>query len=947
MGIAADLVARWTDEFPDLTDIQVQAVRAGLFTGSDNLLVAAPTSSGKTLVGEMAAAAGAHAGRRHAVFAVPFKALAAEHFLRLQARYEGLLRIVISDGDHSEFDEDIRRGNYALAVCTYEKLQFLVGQDPSLLDRLSVLVVDEVQLVGEPNRGPALELMLTHFLYSQTPPRIVALSASLDDLGQLAHWLRAAPVVSRERPVPLTECVADLTGTAFAIDGEAELREVKQFRSCSDREQLLDAVCSTLVGENQQVLVFHTQLRSTVDTSERLVRILPARGLSEEVGRELSLLEDPDARSALQRCLSSGVAYHNADLAADERRIVEAAFRDGTVRVLVATTTLAMGVNLPSDWTIVADTTRWSPQGRTDISVAEYKNMAGRAGRLGRRSAGYSLLLADSTEERRRLFADYVSADPENVRSQIPRQRFEDLVFSIVCSDAGNTEDQIVEFLTRTLAYETDWEPAGDGVANTRRGVSSAMTRCLSSNLVVQQDGRYVPTGPARQLAQTGLSLATAIRLMDALGMVSEVLPDADILLQIASCAECGDRPWPRRVYGHAIDPRPPIPWSSIPKAPGGPLDGLVSRVVLEDAEIAALVRLTCLFDWTAGVDTRTISRSYQGAAPVRLKSLGEAAAALIGAMLRAGTQQQLDETVKQRLHDLEQSCRYGVPPELAGLARLRVHGVGRDALTPLLASDKGRQLVEPDAVLEAAVEDFDGLLSPAQVVALQLAIEQDAEESMERRRVGQEARAQTAGLPTRLINDLYTRDGTGLEQPVCDAMNHIGLAASRLVHQPHGEEDIRLTHSSGTVVVSVTASETVAKPIKWTKANGVLGQGAGLNPVNYVCIGRPRFEALAIERASQIGQETGGRTILLLTMPAFAEMILRVVEGRMQPIEVADVLALRSGVYDVSDLPAEELAIGQGVDHPYGMGADMSQVPSRQESLGRAAEAPEDYGAR
>ena len=113
----------------------------------------------------------------------------------------------------------------------------------------------------------------------------------------------------------------------------------------------------------------------------------------------------------------------------------------------------------------------------------------------------------------------------------------------------------------------------------------------------------------------------------------------------------------------------------------------------------------------------------------------------------------------------------------------------------------------------------------------------------------------------------------------------------------------------------------------------------------NYVCVGRPRFETLAIERASQIGQETGGRTILLLTIPAFAEMILRVVEGRMQPTEVADFFALRSGAYDVSELPAEELAIGQGVDNSHGMGADMPPGRAEQELLGRAAEAPEDYG--
>jgi len=913
MGIAADLVARWAAEFSDLTDVQEQAIRAGLFTGSNNLLVAAPTSSGKTLVGEMAAAAGAHTGRRHAILAVPFKALAAEHYSRLQARYAGLLRIVISDGDVSEFDEDIRRGNYALAICTYEKLRFLVGQDPSLLDQLSVLVVDEVQLVGDAGRGPGLELMLTRFLNVATPPRIVALSASLDDLGPLARWLRATPVVSRERPVPLTEGVVDLTGSAVVPDGETRLKEFKRFSSGSDREQLLDAVCSTLVREDQQVLVFRAQVRSTVETAERLARLFPAKGLSEQLGRELALLEDPETRAALQRCLSAGVAYHNADLGPEERGIVETAFREGTVGVLVSTTTLAMGVNLPSDWAIVADTTRWSGERTTDISVAEYKNAAGRAGRLGRKSAGYSLLLAESAEERRGLLVNYVSASPENVRSQLPRRPFEDIVFSIVCSDVGHTDDAIVDFLTRTLAYETDWEPAGNAVAVIRGGVESAVQRCLLSGLVVEQAGRWVPTTPARQYAHAGLSLASAIRLTDALGMAQAGLLDADILLQITSCRECGDRPWPKRAYGrYLIDPRPAIVQAGIPRSAGGPLDALLSKVVLEDAEIGALVRMMCLLDWTAGVATRTISRTYQGAAPVRLRSFGEAAASLTGAMLRAGAQRQLDEATTQRLRELEQSCRYGVPAGLAALARLRVRGVGRDALMPLISSDKGRLLVEPDAVLDADIEDFDGLLAPAQVVALQQAIEQDTKQSIERRRAGQDARAQTAGLPTRLINDLYVLEGTALEQAVCDALTHVGLAASRLVHQPHGEEDIRLVHSSGTVVISVTASETPGKPIKWTKANGVLGQGAGLNPVNYVCIGRPRFEALAIRHASQIGQETGGRTILLLTIPAFAELVLRCVENRLQPAALADFLALRSGACDASQLPDDASAPGE-----------------------------------
>ena len=82
-----------------------------------------------------------------------------------------------------------------------------------------------------------------------------------------------------------------------------------------------------------------------------------------------------------------------------------------------------------------------------------------------------------------------------------------------------------------------------------------------------------------------------------------------------------------------------------------------------------------------------------------------------------------------------------------------------------------------------------------------------------------------------------------------------------------------------------------------------MLGQGAGLNPVNYVCIARPRFEALAIRHASEIGQETGGRSLLLLTIPALGEMVLRCAEGRWTASNVCDFMATHSGSIDLGDL--------------------------------------------
>jgi len=187
LGAPAELVDVWRDSVDILTDVQEKAVRAGALDGQTNLLVMAPTSSGKTLVGEMAATTSAYTRRRHAIFIVPFRALAEEHYELFRTRYAHLLSVVISTADWAEFDADIRAGNFNLAVMTYEKLTSFLAQQPDLLTRCTALVVDEVQLLGEGERGARLELLLTQVLKAEDAPQIIALSASLDEVNGLVQ----------------------------------------------------------------------------------------------------------------------------------------------------------------------------------------------------------------------------------------------------------------------------------------------------------------------------------------------------------------------------------------------------------------------------------------------------------------------------------------------------------------------------------------------------------------------------------------------------------------------------------------------------------------------------------------------------------------------------------------------------------------------------------------
>ncbi|MCA9913127.1 MAG: hypothetical protein KC496_07250, partial [Anaerolineae bacterium] len=120
--------------------------------------------------------------------------------------------------------------------------------------------------------------------------------------------------------------------------------------------------------------------------------------------------------AALRTCLNGGVAFHNSNLKRDEKSVIEKAFRTtDEIRVLVATSTLAAGINTPASVVIIAET-EFVGQPRP-YTVAEYKNMAGRAGRLGYESEGFSILLSDHATQRDQIFKKYVLGQLEAIQS--------------------------------------------------------------------------------------------------------------------------------------------------------------------------------------------------------------------------------------------------------------------------------------------------------------------------------------------------------------------------------------------------------------------------------------------------------------------------------------------------------------------------------------------------
>ncbi len=186
-----DMIATWKQMgIAVLQPIQEQAVqRYKLFEGN-SMIVSAPTSSGKTFVGELAAVYQAIHERKTA-FLVPLKAIAEEKFKTFRQMYEPSgIRVVVSNRDHKEYDTDIETGNFDIAIIVFEKFFQLLNSNKNFLGSLGLVVIDELQMLADHTRGTNLELILTHLrMQHKGSFQIVGLSAVLGNHGLVNQWL--------------------------------------------------------------------------------------------------------------------------------------------------------------------------------------------------------------------------------------------------------------------------------------------------------------------------------------------------------------------------------------------------------------------------------------------------------------------------------------------------------------------------------------------------------------------------------------------------------------------------------------------------------------------------------------------------------------------------------------------------------------------------------------
>ena len=433
-----------------------------------SVLLACPTASGKSLVAYLALLRAFRQGQA-GLYLVPLRALAAEKYEELDAFKSLGLKVGLSMGDFDIPPE--RLAKLDVLVATSEKADGLLRHGSPWLRRVGVVVADEIHLLRDPDRGPTLEVTLTRLRRMNPQLQVVALSATIGNSEELAEWLAADHIASEFRPVPLRWGVfregritfTDLTTRELPEGGEPVARLARTV--VEDGGQALVFVNSRRASE-QVAQQLGATIRATLSVAERAGAAATAQellGVSEE---------ETEGVRRLGGMVPSGVAFHNASLTNPERRVIERAFRDRRLKVLVATPTLAAGINLPARRVIVRDLTRYDDRLgiQAPIPVLEVQQMCGRAGRPRFDTTGEAVLLARDADEEARLLDTYLSAAPEHVTSRLaaePALRMH--LLALVASGEVDTEEELERFFGATFyGFTLPMEELNDQVERVR-----------------------------------------------------------------------------------------------------------------------------------------------------------------------------------------------------------------------------------------------------------------------------------------------------------------------------------------------------------------------------------------------------------------------------------------------------------------------------------------------
>ncbi|KAJ1513380.1 hypothetical protein HMI54_003032 [Coelomomyces lativittatus] len=437
------LIALYKEKVPYLNPIQTQLFHTLYYT-SDNVLIGAPTGSGKTLAAELVMWQMFRVYPKGLlIYIAPMKALVHERVKDWKKKLLSLGREVYEwTGDKAPDPTAFYRKPCDVIVTTPEKWDGLTRgwKHRPFIQRVRCVILDELHLLGN-ERGAVLETLVSRFRYLATtfsiPIRLVGLSTALANPYDIAHWLNAPWIYNFRhtvRPVPLEVHLDGFLGHAYC-----------------PRMATMNKPCFRAIlkhAPKKPTLIFVASRRQTRITANALIGFCclddtPKRFLHMSEADFLSMIQQVQDPS-LVHALTFGIGLHHAGLVDSDRQLVESLFVNMHIQVLVATSTLAWGVNTPAHLVIVKGTEYYESKLKAyvDFPITDVLQMMGRAGRPGFDDKGVACVFVQ--ESKKSFYKSFLNA-PFPVESSL----------HLACHDTINAEiaNQAIQSISDAINY--------------------------------------------------------------------------------------------------------------------------------------------------------------------------------------------------------------------------------------------------------------------------------------------------------------------------------------------------------------------------------------------------------------------------------------------------------------------------------------------------------------
>lgn len=496
------------------------AVKSGILE-YERILVTTPTASGKTLIAMMAILKAVEKGMK-AVYLTPLRALASEKYddLKILEKLDlggSKIRVTVATTDYDSSGNELAGAD--VIVLTNEKMDTLFRHNAEWLGNVGIFVSDEVHLIGDRERGPTLEMMLTKIRRNYPQSQVVALSATVANSDEIADWLGCKLVESDWRPTKLVEGVYEY--------GAVKMSDGSKFKvESSGVSSAVDLAIDSFNGGGQALIFAETRKRAAslaAKAVDGVYKRLDKAARELAAGASADILargDDSELTKTLAQLVAKGVAFHHAGLGPSSRRIVEDSFKKGIIKILTATPTLAAGVNLPARRVVIASILRYDSDygGSVPISVLEYKQLCGRAGRPKYDAFGEAVIVSERGVNAEELYDHYVLGSPEPLRSQLSNDsaiRFH--LLSAIATMPGLKKPEIHDLFAGTL-FARQYRSA-----TVEFKVESALEYLEQEELVKSKNGRYISTEFGKRTSLLYIDPITAVAFRTALERVERV----------------------------------------------------------------------------------------------------------------------------------------------------------------------------------------------------------------------------------------------------------------------------------------------------------------------------------------------------------------------------------------------------------------------------------------